>query len=249
MPRQKKQTVDYFPHYCNHKATMFILEQRYGNDGYSFWFKLLESLGTEEGHFLDLRNPSKWEYLQAKTRLSDDVCRSILNMLAKIEAIDPELWKINVVWSQKFVDGLSPVYGNRRVEIPVRPTYLLVEIPPAGKTTGENPQSKVKESKGKESKGKIVHLDAVSLTDIEYKKLIAKYGRDPTDKSIEILNNAIMSKGYKYKSHYHTLIGWPMKEVMGNGNRPGNQSSSGTATPKTGGAQSDGQPYPIDGEF
>jgi hypothetical protein len=71
-------------------------------------------------------------------------------------------------------------------------------------------------------KDKILHLDAVLLTDIEYQKLITKYGKQSTEKAIEILNNAIMSKGYKYKSHYHTIIGWPMKEAQGGNNGTGN---------------------------
>ena len=66
------------------------------------------------------------------------------------------------------------------------------------------------------------------LTDAEYKKLIAKYGRDPTAKAIEILNNAIMSKGYKYKSHYHTIIGWPMEQVKSGGNGNGNRPHTST---------------------
>ena len=51
MTRPMKKGVDYFPHACVHGQTMFILEQRWGNDGYAFWFKLLEMLGTTEGHF------------------------------------------------------------------------------------------------------------------------------------------------------------------------------------------------------
>jgi len=88
-----------------------------------------------------------------------------------------------------------------------------------------------KEGKGKEGKGKgedtrepsngngikpekKLFLESVKLTDGEYLKLIEKHGEPLTTKAIEILNNAIQSKGYKYKSHYHTLIGWPMKEAM-----------------------------------
>ena len=67
MARPKKRTVDYFPHQCNHGKTMFILEQKYGNDGYAFWFKLLELLGTTEGHFLHLENSADWEFLHPKT--------------------------------------------------------------------------------------------------------------------------------------------------------------------------------------
>ena len=57
----------------------------------------------------------------------------------------------------------------------------------------------------------------MKLTDGEYLKLIEKHGEPLTTKAIEILNNAIQSKGYKYKSHYHTLIGWPMKEAKEQG--------------------------------
>ena len=88
---------------------------------------------------------------------------------------------------------------------------------------GREGKGKEKEKEYKKEKNpaheKIKHLDSVYLTSREHETLITKYGREPTEKAIEILNNAIMSKGYKYKSHYHTIIGWPMKEVAGNGNK------------------------------
>lgn len=99
-------------------------------------------------------------------------------------------------------------------------------------------------------KKKIKFLDCVLLYETEYEKLSTKYSKEKTDKAIEILNNAIQSKGYKYKSHYHTILGWPMKEAMGgnNGNGSGTTSSAGKAFKETGSAraQSDGQPYPVD---
>jgi hypothetical protein len=49
MARPTKQTVDYFPHDCHHGQTIYILEKRFGNDGYAFWFNLLELLGSSEG--------------------------------------------------------------------------------------------------------------------------------------------------------------------------------------------------------
>lgn len=66
MARPKKQTVDYFPHFVKGGRTIFILENKFGNDGYAFWFKLLEILGESEGHFYDCSNASNWEYLLAK---------------------------------------------------------------------------------------------------------------------------------------------------------------------------------------
>lgn len=146
MARPKKQKVDYFPHYCLHGSTMFILEQKYGNDGYAFWFKLLEYLGQEAGHYLNFNCEMKWEFLQAKTRLSGDICEEMLNLLSKVGAIDPELWAQKIVWSQNFLDGISVVYKNRRVEIPSKPTFLRDKTPIAGVSTPDNTQSIVKES-------------------------------------------------------------------------------------------------------
>lgn len=53
MARPTKETVDYFPHFVKCGRTIFILESKYGNDGYAFWFKLLEILGDTEGHYYD----------------------------------------------------------------------------------------------------------------------------------------------------------------------------------------------------
>lgn len=149
MVRPRKQTVEYFPHQCLHKKTMFILEEKYGLTGYSFWFKLLELLGSTEGHVYDCRNPTDWEFLQAKTKLPEETCTEILDLLAKLDAIDKELWSIHVVWSQNFVDGLLPVYTNRRAVIPLRPSYLLENISTAEFLQAEIPKgSRVEESRG-----------------------------------------------------------------------------------------------------
>ena len=122
MTRPLTNTVQYFFHSCEHGKTMFILEQRFGNDGYAFWFKLLETLGSAENHFLDLSDPLTFECLQAKAKIKDRITMSsYLDLLALLQAINPELWKFGIVWSQNFVDGLDVVYKNRKREIPRKP--------------------------------------------------------------------------------------------------------------------------------
>src|SRR3990167_1684516 len=152
MARPRKQTVDYFPHFCNHGQTIFILEQKYQQIGYTFWFKLLEELGKREGHYVDCRNPSTLEFLQALPISDEKTCLEMLNLLSKLEAIDPELWQEKVIWCQKFVDGIADVYKNRRVETPTRPSFYRRKPQPDLVSTGGNPQSKLKETKGKEMK-------------------------------------------------------------------------------------------------
>ena len=162
MARPKKQTVEYFPHYVTSGKTIFILENNFGNDGYAFWFKVLELLGMTDGHVYDCRNTSDWEFLLAKTHVSEDLADRILKKLADLDAIDSELWKNRIIWSDNFVQNLIPVYANRKSKPPSKPVinsrndsakgFLPVETSCGGISTKKTLQSKVKESKVKESK-------------------------------------------------------------------------------------------------
>ena len=125
MARPKKATVDYFPHTVKHKKTMHIIRNRFGNDGYTFWFVLLEILGNTENHYYDCRNALSWEFLVAETRVSADICTGILDLLAKLDAIDAKLWLIKVIWCQNLLNGIAAVYIKRKAATPQAPLYLL----------------------------------------------------------------------------------------------------------------------------
>lgn len=124
MARPKKRGVDYFPHDIESGKMMFMIEQQFGNDGYAFWYKLLELLGAEDRLFYDCRNIGSLRYMQSKTRVNEEVALQILNFLAEIDVIDNELWTGHkVVWVQDFVDRISCVYEKRKMEIPQRPNF------------------------------------------------------------------------------------------------------------------------------
>ena len=145
---------------------MFILESNFGNDGYAFWFKLLELLGMTEGHAYNCNNTADWEFLLAKTRVTEVTANNILQKLADLDAIDGELWKDRIVWSDNFVQNLLPLYSNRKTNLPKKPIttsgnpideeFLLVETPLTEITTDRNTQSKVKERKVKKRRQKRV---------------------------------------------------------------------------------------------
>jgi hypothetical protein len=71
---------------------------------------------------------------------------------------------------------------------------------------------KLREVKLREEKEKRKFLEFVFLTEEEHQKLIEKFGEKVTQEKIEILNLGIGSKGYKYKSHYHTILKWDKTE-------------------------------------
>jgi|GEM_PF-5767331 len=170
MTRPKKATADFFPHFAKSGKTIFILESRHGNDGYSAWFKILEQLTSAENHFIDCNNPADWEFLCAKTRLDGQILTEILDLLASLDAIEPEFWKIHVIRSENLVENLSELYARRVVKA-LNKTELMAllstkyplsgsnvcnlqtETPPSGSNVNKNPYSIVKERIGEESKG------------------------------------------------------------------------------------------------
>ncbi len=111
--RKDKNTVDYFPHQCEHGKTLFIIESKYSFKGYTVWFKTLELLGKTENHFIDCRKEDDWEYLSAYMKVSGDELRSIYDTLAKLDAIHSELWENKIIWSLNFIKGIADVYRRR----------------------------------------------------------------------------------------------------------------------------------------
>jgi DnaD/phage-associated family protein len=144
MARPKKQTIDYFPHYVNHHRTMFVLESKYGNDGYAFWFKLLEVLGNSQGMVYDCNNVSDWEFLLAKTHLNSETANKILDTLADLDAIDMELWQHKIVWSQNLVDNVRDAFKRRIAEMPIKPSLCMQKPPSSDISVDENRESKLK---------------------------------------------------------------------------------------------------------
>ena len=128
MARPHKQTVDYFPHDTDASdgKTLTIIQSKYGNDGYAFWFKLLQLLGKSPGHFYDFNNPADWEFLLAKThQKSTEITKNILKTLVELDAVDEELYKSGVIWCQKFTDRVLDAYSRTLEGAPKRPEHLV----------------------------------------------------------------------------------------------------------------------------
>lgn len=222
MARPQKQTVDYFPHYAKASdgKTLYILQSRFGNDGYAFWFKLLELIASNEGHFYNYTNPCEWQFLLAKTMVSAEVADQILKTLADVGAIDSELYERHIIWVQKFVDNLSDLYKRRKVDSPRKPMVFAnsnpVNADNNGVSTSNNPQSKVKYSKVKyinntPSKNQHGEFQNVLLTHDEYQKLEERFNQE-TNKLIENLSSYLASTGKRYKSHYATILNWKRRD-------------------------------------
>jgi len=150
MARPIKNTVDYFSHDVRHGKTIFILESKFGNDGYAFWFKLLELLGSTDNHVYNYNKSHDWEFLLAITKVDEEKAFNILKTLADVGAIDKELWQEKKIWSDNFVYRLGDVYKRRSSSLPQKPCLCQHKPTTPIVLNDINTQSKVKESIVKE---------------------------------------------------------------------------------------------------
>lgn len=111
--RPHKLNVDYHPHLIGDGTKMHYIENKYGNDGYATWHKILEVLAKTDNHYLDLSEQRQLMFLSARCRVSEDVLKSIISDLAVMGAFDAELWEVSVVWSDKFIDSIQYAYAKR----------------------------------------------------------------------------------------------------------------------------------------
>jgi hypothetical protein len=165
MARPERNSVDYFPFFCEEGNKMFYLEETYGNDGFATFVKLLRELAKTEYHYLNLSKASTLMYLSAKCKISKEVLESIINDLVDLGKFDENLWKDNkVVWCQDFIDSIQDAYKKRNnkcitleglltllTSLGIRKQGLL---PPKGSVNPQRKEKEIKEEKSKEEKSK-----------------------------------------------------------------------------------------------
>ena len=181
MARPQRHNVDYFPHYISDGKKMFIIESRFGNDGYAVWFKILETLAKTDDHWIDLKDESNLMYLAAKCRVSEDTLTNIIEAVVKLGELDAQLWQQQkVIWCQKFVDSIEDAY-RKRSNVCMSKQGLVSHLHSLGRNIkgfpqgkgDQNPQSKVKETKEKEKRELIFREQVAQHTQYNSKMLEA----------------------------------------------------------------------------
>lgn len=160
MARPERNDVDYFPYLCKEGKAMFYIEQKYSNDGFATWIKILRQLAVTNYHYLNLNNKADLMILSAKCKVSEEILISIINDLVELGEFDKKLWIENrIIWNQKFIDSIQDAYKKRNNKCityeGLRKLILSLGVCKQGygnEKRTRNPQSKVKYTKVKESK-------------------------------------------------------------------------------------------------
>jgi len=223
MSRPRRATVEYFPHYCNPGRTLYILQEKFGNDGYAFYYKLRELLGETEGHYYALVAEADWQYLAARTGVDQCQAKEILDTMANLAAIDPDLYRSGTIWSDGFIEIVEPVYSRRKTDPPDKPeintsqlSITPTDTPLTEPKSNNNRQSKVKRVKKVKDTKSRVSLGAPEFLNTLY----SKYPGVSITTELDRFNDYLDAKGKVYKDYRAAFRNWLSSPYQGDNNKP-----------------------------
>lgn len=198
MARPQKEGMDYFPHDtdASNDEKIEALRSLYGNDGYAFYFIMLERIYRTTSFELDVSDAETreetFQILSRKIAVTKDVFIQILNTAVRWGCFDREWYEEKGIISSEGIKKRASVVIERRESM--RNNYKMQkEIVSDAETPPETPQSKVKESKEK----KAYIDDCEYLWNLYPKKdgkipamkklpeLIEKYSKDQMERTIK----------------------------------------------------------------
>ena len=229
MARPERNNVDYFPFICKEGKAMYYIEDKYGNDGFATWIKILRQLAVNNHHYINLSEKVEIMFLSSKCKVSEETLISIINDLCELGEFDTILWKDKmIIWSEKFINHIQDAYNKRKNKCITYEGLLLLLDSLEGRKLGKlplkggsNTQSKEEESKEEESKeeDEIIpksnniyrEFKHLKITVEEYQKLKDKFPSEDINQILDDIENYKNNKNYT--SLYLTANKWLTKRV------------------------------------
>lgn len=163
MARPRKDGMDYFPHDTDatNDTKIEALRMLYGNDGYAFYFILLEIIYKQPNFELDVSDAETMQILAKKVEVTTEKFDSMLKTSIKRGCFDREAYVERGVLTSEGIKKRAKVVVEKRERMRKKPDATTNEEllhdngqVSAAETMEESTQSKVKE---KESKSKVIN--------------------------------------------------------------------------------------------
>ena len=223
MARPQKEGLDYFSHDTDavNDEKIEALRALHGNNGYAFYFILLERIYRTNKAELDVSDAETIQILSRKVAVTTEEFMQILETAFKWKCFDREAYEKRGVLTSNGIKKRTSIVVEKRVTMREKYHKQRDEVSDAetGEETEQKPD-KVKKRKEKKSKEKkreyALH---VTLTEEEHEKLLSQYGQSDTRNLIEILSNYKAATGKQYKSDYHAILNWVIKRLSENKQR------------------------------
>lgn len=228
MSRPLKAGLDYFPHDTMAHADPKIraLMALYGTDGYAFYFIVLELVFRSDNGRITIGK------LSEKTALAHAMCMKIkrfdqiLETALEVGCFDVNEYRDNsVLTSNGIYKRIGKIKDEREKDRKRRESWKEKERSKENKELNNKRETETEtETKSVITTGKLPdncritpdkkyygEFKNVKLTNLEYQKLVNKFTEQGAKDRIENLSSGIASKGYKYASHYATILTWERK--------------------------------------
>ncbi len=221
MARPKKQGLDYFPHDVDavNDEKIEAMRAAFGNDGYAFYFILLERIYRTEDGSLDISSTMKKSALAVKVGVAADRFEEMLQASVEVglflrEAYEAGALQSNGVnhrfdevnksrdkWRRK-KEGVFP--GENQGENHEKTPEKIPRKPPDKPTPPPPPPKAPKDTEPK----KVKYAEYVNMADTEYASLVEAHGEAAARRMVEILDNYKGANGKRYKSDYRAILNW-----------------------------------------
>lgn len=207
MARPERNNVDYFPFLCKEGRAMFYIEQKYGNDGYASWVKILRQLSVTNYHYLNLSDRIEFMFLSSKCRVTEETLRNIIQDLCDLGEFDNDLWvEYNIIFSEKLIGSIQDAYNKRNNKC-ITLEGLLQLLQSLGVTKlgydtendTSNTQSRVEKSKVKKSK--VEFITPPEGVEIDFNKFIKTFNSF-TDRGFRVTDKVKAALKARLKSGY-----------------------------------------------
>lgn len=116
--RPHARNAQYVAHWANPNNRVKYIERRYGKTGYVVYYRLREALTSAEDHYLHFQDEHALMFFASDCWESSETVYDILNALAEVGEIDPDLWRLKVVASDSFFADISVAYKLRKNPAP-----------------------------------------------------------------------------------------------------------------------------------
>lgn len=228
MARPRKEGMDYFPHDtdASNDEKIEILRGIYGNDGYVFYFIMLERIYRSNDFQIDVSDAETreemFQILSRKIAVSLPVFEKILNTCMKYNLFDSELYNSSGIITSKGIKKRSETVLDKRKKMQKIYNSNKKGVSDAETREETNTETKEetlqrKEKKSKEKESNILYIklqnsDLVKLTEEQYNKLLDKFNSIYVNEKIIALDGYLINDPVKYKNHYLTLNNWLNKD-------------------------------------
>jgi spore germination protein YaaH len=197
MARPKKEGMDYFPHDTDavNDEKIEALRYLYGNDGYAFYFILLERIYRTKNFELDVSDAETIQILSRKVGVNEEKFHQMLETSLKRGCFDKQAYEESHVLTSEGIKKRASVVVEKRVKM--RDKYQsskdsVSDAETTQETEVETPQSKEKESKEKKRKEDIYANEFAQFwliypRKLDKKKALAKFKTVRKNHSLETI--------------------------------------------------------------